>query len=617
MLEPRYLSADCLAYVLCLQQRTKRLTKSPRREPHIESADAGIVCLSCNEVAYQYQSTTKAPRSCSAAVDKDLVQLSGSSEYGELPCSRAKGSSLKVISPLGLPCTVLESLLDYHPTMRFVALLLILGSPLCSALAFPDQEVFEFATQIDHVTEDPDASDSPFGHAFSQTEDSDAESWWGVRVAMAAASHGDVALNSPDAENTPDENVGVPRGDDEQDDLDDDDGDDSDDDDDDEEEDGDEDEDQEEDNHEDKDKEPSQTYQPELLCPKNHTIWELINQNASTARLAELLSNEDDLISLLNDPEVNHTLFAPTNSSLGRFLGGRPSHRTLRQIEHYHIVPGFIPTDNLRRHQTIPTARRVSSLGKHGPQRIVVDLRRDEVVLNGLSRVIGGDMVSHSSLSLHGIILRLQIATNGMIHQISHPLLPPPNTSTILHSSQATSARSSTDWRVQSLHPISGNATASEEPTNTAFQRLSPRVNEFLFSPRGRKCLRALLEYHIVRDRTLYSDAFYDKHGRVDEYGRREEGDGVVHIELPTLPRRKRISVDVARRGMEVLLRVNGFWQIVTLDMVAADGVVHVLDEVLVPPRRIGVKEEEGLTVDDLKKRLGGCGERGTSRREL
>lgn len=70
---------------------------------------------------------------------------------------------------------------------------------------------------------------------------------------------------------------------------------------------------------------------------------------------------------------------------------------------------------------------------------------------------------------------------------------------------------------------------------------------------------------------------------------------------------------------MERVVRVNGFWQVATLDLVAADGVVHVLDEVLVPPRRIGekVKEEEGLTLEVLKERLGGCGETGTSLREL
>jgi uncharacterized surface protein with fasciclin (FAS1) repeats len=132
----------------------------------------------------------------------------------------------------------------------------------------------------------------------------------------------------------------------------------------------------------------------------------------------------------------------------------------------------------------------------------------------------------------------------------------------------------------------------------------------FLFSPQGRKCLRALLKYHLVPDRTLYSDALYNAHGKVDEFGRRRGGNVDVHVELSTLLRRKKVSVDVARSGAEVVLRVNGFWQVGTLDLVAADGVVHVLDEVLVPPRRIWEKVRgEVLTVEVLKERFGGCGD--------
>lgn len=108
-------------------------------------------------------------------------------------------------------------------------------------------------------------------------------------------------------------------------------------------------------------------------------------------------------------------------------------------------------------------------------------------------------------------------------------------------------------------------------------------------------------------DRTLYSDAFNDVHGRVDEFGSRGEGDVVVHVELPTLLRRK-ISVDVARRGGDAVVRLNGFYEVVTLGLVAADGVVHVLDEVLIPPRRIGEKvKEEGLTGEALQDWLGDC----------
>lgn len=250
--------------------------------------------------------------------------------------------------------------------MRLFALLLPSVVSLCSALVIPDQRVFESSAEIHFVYEGSDTPELIGANTCSQIEQIDVESGWDVLAAVAKSSHEtltDLVLNSPGIGPSPGERAevlhDVDEGDDEGD-----------------------------------DEELSQANLPEQSCPENHTIWELISQNASTARLAELLSNEDDLIDLLNDTESVHTLFAPSNSSLERFLGGRPSRSTLRQIEHYHIAPGFIPTGGLKRHRTIPTALKASSLGKHVPQRIVVNLRQDQIVLNRLSRVVAGDIVS-------------------------------------------------------------------------------------------------------------------------------------------------------------------------------------------------------------------------------
>lgn len=46
-------------------------------------------------------------------------------------------------------------------------------------------------------------------------------------------------------------------------------------------------------------------------------------------------------------------------------------------------------------------------------------------------------------------------------------------------------------------------------PSNFAFQKLGPKITGFLFSKYGQKYLKALLEYHIVANQTLYSDAYY------------------------------------------------------------------------------------------------------------
>jgi uncharacterized surface protein with fasciclin (FAS1) repeats len=51
-------------------------------------------------------------------------------------------------------------------------------------------------------------------------------------------------------------------------------------------------------------------------------------------------------------------------------------------------------------------------------------------------------------------------------------------------------------------------------PTNNAWMKLGPEVNEFLFSRRGERYLRALLKYHVVLNETLYSDAYYEEDDR-------------------------------------------------------------------------------------------------------
>jgi uncharacterized surface protein with fasciclin (FAS1) repeats len=136
-----------------------------------------------------------------------------------------------------------------------------------------------------------------------------------------------------------------------------------------------------------------------MLCPVNHTVWELISESAKTSRIADLIGKTDHLVKLLNSTAVNHTLFAPTNSALERLLDKEPPGKFLKRIEHYHVIPGLFATDKLRHHQTLRTALNDSSLGKHMPQRVVVNTGRNGMVLNGLSRVVAGDIVSPAPIS--------------------------------------------------------------------------------------------------------------------------------------------------------------------------------------------------------------------------
>lgn len=102
---------------------------------------------------------------------------------------------------------------------------------------------------------------------------------------------------------------------------------------------------------------------------------------------------------------------------------------------------------------------------------------------------------------------------------------------------------------------------------------------------------------------------FYAPDGQVRELGTK----GYTHLDLPTLlgeNGRPGLAVDVSRFGAYTSIKLNGSRKVAFADALARDGVVHILDHVLVPPcKHKGhvAGEDEGeneLTVEDLKDRL-------------
>jgi Secreted and surface protein containing fasciclin-like repeats len=140
--------------------------------------------------------------------------------------------------------------------------------------------------------------------------------------------------------------------------------------------------------------------------------------------------------------------------------------------------------------------------------------------------------------------------------------------------------------------------------------RLGRRANAFLFSEHGKPYLKALVKYHVALNETLYSDAFYSgKKGHHD--GNEMEagfGFGYEHVDLTTLLHDLPLSVDIRRWHGWVTILVNGFTRVLIRDGVAADGVIHVIDQVLVPPCKHGGNGENlksgEVSVEELKARL-------------
>lgn len=166
---------------------------------------------------------------------------------------------------------------------------------------------------------------------------------------------------------------------------------------------------------------------------------------------------------------------------------------------------------------------------------------------------------------------------------------------------------------IEALNETSSSNTGGTffAPPNSAFKKLGPRINAFLFSPYGAKYLKALLEYHVVANQTLYSNAYYGPAAAEVKGADSVETDAVpyFHFDLPTLLEDKSLAVDVTRYGPFISMKINGFVRVVVQDGLAKDGVIQVVSNVLIPPKpAAGAEMEywhgEEMSVEDLKERL-------------
>jgi len=331
----------------------------------------------------------------------------------------------------------------------------------------------------------------------------------------------------------------------------------------------------------------------------NRTVYELINESKYTTKLAKLINEYDDLVKVLNGTKANYTVFAPTDEAFDKIPdhGKKPSKEVLKSILLYHVSDDFYPAGRVLHSYTIPTLYEPEKNLGH-KQRLTVRVTLKGPAINFYSRLV--------AVNIFG--------TNGVVHGVDSILIPPPNVAQIIDllpgefsTLELGLGKTGLFDKINSTeYPHEGGTLFA--PSNFAFQKLGPRINAFLFSKYGEKYLRALLEYHMVVDQTLYSDAFYDGTKDKDE----EEvagGPPYYHYDLPTVLKGKYLAVDVARYGPFVTIRINGFSRVTVHDGVASDGVIQVVSDVLVPPKNAASGEQsfwqgEEMSVDELKERL-------------
>ncbi|PGH26368.1 hypothetical protein AJ80_01865 [Polytolypa hystricis UAMH7299] len=345
----------------------------------------------------------------------------------------------------------------------------------------------------------------------------------------------------------------------------------------------------------------------------NKTIYQLIGDAPHTTIFAKLVSQFDDIVDCLNSTSSNHTLFVPVDDAFKKFKHHPHLPKDmLKDFVLYHIAPGLYSPHHVFGSRTIPTELNQSELGPYH-QRISTHLGLRGFTLNFYAHIVKGNIP----------------ATNGLINSLDNILFPPPRTSDTL---DFLSSRFSTfelgllkTGLFDTINDTSTHTGATVfAPTNFAFKKLGPKLTAFLFSRWGEKYLKALLEYHIVFNHTLYSDA-YNKPTEKDDVVE-DNADRNVHIDLPTLLEGHHLSVDIAHISRFLTIKINGFTPVSVPDIIVKDGVIHVLNDILIPPKKArgrkpdsdddnndrfvhmpffgNADEAPALTVDELIERL-------------
>ncbi|RXG42045.1 hypothetical protein VDGE_07622 [Verticillium dahliae] len=332
----------------------------------------------------------------------------------------------------------------------------------------------------------------------------------------------------------------------------------------------------------------------------NLTIYELISKSDYATKFFHLVNEHESLVKLLNSTKANYTVFVPTDEAFEHIPDHhdkKPSKEFVEGLLKYHVGLGSYPAGRILYTHTIPTALDEPWLGDR-PQRLRIRIGLTGVRVNFYDKVVRANT----------------FAKNGVIHAVDRILVPPPwigreltlfpsKFSTLLLAYEKTHF---TDY----IHHVEMKGATVFAPSNTAFDRLGPSANAFLFnSEKGLKYLKALLKYHVVANETLYSDHYYKRDQGDEEEVAGDGGDGVeaqgvkhYHVDLPSLLDEKSIAVDITSWRGFIDLKINGYIHVSVSDAVAKNGVVHVVDSVLLPHRKPGGDAE--VDVEELKAML-------------
>jgi len=250
-----------------------------------------------------------------------------------------------------------------------------------------------------------------------------------------------------------------------------------------------------------------------------------------------------NLVTALADPTKTYTVFAPTNDAFSALLMALGvtlsdlSAATLSPILLYHVVNSYVPAAAVTAGY-VPTLS--TAFGKNVSLQISV---AGGVKLNNTVNVIATDVV----------------ATNGIIHVIDKVLLPP----TVVEIAQQNSLFSTLVLAVIKADlagTLSGTGPFTVfAPTNEAFSALFTALGVTGIDALSKAALTPILLAHVVS-------------GNV-------QSGNLTSGSFPTLNPAKSLNVVVSSSGVTI----DGSINVIKADVQGKNGVVHVINKVIVP----------------------------------
>jgi uncharacterized surface protein with fasciclin (FAS1) repeats len=275
----------------------------------------------------------------------------------------------------------------------------------------------------------------------------------------------------------------------------------------------------------------------------DHNMKDIVDTAVSAGSFKTLAAalGAADLVDALKG-EGPFTVFAPTDAAFAKLPAGtvenllKPENKaTLQAILKYHVVKGEVMADKVTGLSYATTLN---------GQRVDIAVDSGKVKLDGKSTVTATDIK----------------ASNGVIHVIDTVILP--ETKNVVEvaagAEQFTTLLAAVEAAGLTSALVGEGPFTILAPTDAAFAALPAGTVENLLKPENRATLQAILQYHVISGR-VYADQVVKLNSAATLGGQ---------------------TVSISADGGSVMINEAN---VVKTDIEGSNGVIHVIDAVLLP----------------------------------